>query len=98
MTPEIKAYLTSLVDESGQSLPDEVKAILINDLYARLEQRLMLAAMSQLSEQDQTTLEKMAEEKKDTMEIQQFLLAKIPNYQDFFGQQLVEFRNLYLAK
>ena len=98
MTPEIEQYLRELLHEAGQTgMGDDIEKTLMADLYTRLEERLMLTAMQHLSDEQQMTLEKMAEEKKAQAEIQAFIQKNIPDYEMVFAQALINFRNLYIG-
>ena len=97
MTPEIEQYLRELLREAGQTgLGGDLEKTLMADLYTRLEERLMLTALQHLTDEQQATLEKMAEDKKSQAEIQAFIQEKIPNYEEVFAQALIDFRNLYI--
>ena len=94
MTPEIKKYLQELLRDAGQTgLGEEIENQMIEDLYSRLEDRLIITAMSHLSDAQQDELEKMG---KDKVKTEAYLRKHIPNYDQVFSQVLVDFRNLYI--
>lgn len=98
MTSDIRNFLKKLLVDAGQTdLGGELENILISDLYNRLVDRLLLAAMAELDETKQAELEKMAEEKAASGTIEQFLKKNIPGYLQVFADTLEDFRNTYIA-
>jgi hypothetical protein len=94
MTPEIKKYLQELLHDAGQTgLGEEIENQMIEDLYSRLEDRLIITAMGHLSDAQQDELEGMG---KDAAKTEAYLRKNIPDYDKVFSQVLVDFRNLYI--
>jgi len=97
MTSQIRSFLKQLLFDAGQTdLPQEVENQMIEDLYTRLEDRLMLSAMEHLSEEQQEVLDRMTEEGKSADEVETFLKSAIPNYDEVFRATLEDFRNTYI--
>ncbi len=97
MTPELHQFLRELLIDAGQTdMPPELEEQMIKDLYTRLEDRLMLAALERLTEQQQEELERMAERKKSAEAVEIYLKQHIPDYDKFFAQVLEDFRALYV--
>lgn len=98
MNPEIRNFLKKLLEEAGQKdLTPALEEEMINDLNARLEDRLILTAMQHLDQDGQNELGRMAEKKEDPAKIQAFLQNKIPDFNTVFASALEEFRQTYLG-
>ncbi len=99
MTPEIREYLLELLKEAGQTdLSDEVREQLLQDLNSRLEERLTLTVMEQLSPEKVEEIQALVERNGSPEEVSTFLKTNVTNYEEVFGTALVEFRNIYLGK
>jgi hypothetical protein len=98
MTPEIHRFLKELLIDAGQTgLGEEVENQLIEDLYSRLEDRLILTAMASLPPDKQRELEEIAANKKqDPKKVEAFLMENIPDYAKVIGTALADFRNTYI--
>jgi hypothetical protein len=97
MTPEIHQYLKQLLVDAGQTdLGTELEEVLIQDLAARLEDRLILAAVEKLPQEKQEELTNLASDKNNAKEVMDFLQTNIPDYDEVFAQALIDFREVYL--
>lgn len=98
MTPEIHKYLKQLLADAGQKdLGAELEEQMVNDLNTRLEDRLILTAMENLTQAQQNEFGRMAEKKEDPAKLQVFLQKNITDYDNVFAQALVKFRETYLG-
>jgi len=98
MNPEIRKYLQQLLKDAGQKdLGAELEEEMLNDLHARLEDRLILAAMENLPQDKQNELGHMAENKENPDKIQAFLQKNIADYNGVFARALEAFRETYLG-
>ena len=98
MTPEIRKYLKELLEEAGQKdLGSELEEQMMNDLNVRLEDRLILTAMENLTQEQQDEFGRMAEKKTDPARLQAFLQKNIPDYDNVFARALENFRETYLG-
>jgi len=99
MNPEIRKYLQELLKDAGQTgLGEELENQMIEDLNSRLEDRLILTALSYLNLDQQNQLQEMANVKGPKLhgEMETFFKKNIPDYDQVFAQALVDFRNLYI--
>ena len=99
MNQDIHTFLKKLLEDAGQTdLTPELEEQMIKDLNTRLEDRLILTAMENLSEADQDTLGKMAEDKASSKDLEEFVRTHVPNWEEVFAASLVDFRDTYLGK
>lgn len=95
--PEMRTFLEGLLDDAGMNVPPDLKEEMINDLYARLEHKLVAAAAEKLKPEDLEEFQKLLEEKKSQEELQKFLTGRLQNAQEIFAQAISEFRDAYLT-
>jgi len=99
MNQKIHEFLKQLVLDSGEKdIPENVLETMINDLNTRLEDRLILVALNNMPADKQDELEQMAENKASAGEIEAYVKANIPNWEEVFAKALMEFREIYLGK
>lgn len=106
MNPEIRAFLKQLLLDAGQTgLGEAIENQLIEDLYPRLEQRLILTAMLSLPTAKQQEAEQIMAKigaKSDvptasnTKKLEEFFKTNIQNYEKVFADALIDFRNIYI--
>ena len=97
MNPQIEKFLKELLRDAGQTdLGKELENQMIQELYGRLEDRLIATAMNHLTTAQQDELEKMGANKKNSAKAEAFFRQHIPNYDKVFAEALVDFRNLYI--
>lgn len=98
MNTEIRKYLKQLLADAGQkNLDAALEEQMINDLNVRLEDRLILAAIDNLTQEQQNEFGRMAEDKVEPAKMQAYLQKNIPNYDNVFAQALIDFRETYLS-
>jgi hypothetical protein len=98
MTPEIRKFLKDLLKDAGQKdLGDKLEEQMINDLNTRLEDRLILTAIDNLTQEQQNEFGRMAENKEDPGKLQAYLQKNIPDYNNVFARALEGFRETYLG-
>jgi hypothetical protein len=91
-------FINDLLEEKGYAdAQSDVKESLQADLRKRVNEFIMARTITQLSEEDLTTFEKMLDEKKSSAELQQFAVDHIPDYTTFLASTLVEFQDVFLA-
>lgn len=81
----------------GDTLAEDIREIMITDLYPRLEQTLSLAMLAKLSPEELAEVEKMTELNTPAETIQVYVTQKIPNYAEVLEDALKEFWALYIA-
>lgn len=106
MNPEIQKFLKQLLIDAGQTgLGEALENELIQDLYPRLEQRLILTAMLHLSPAKQREAEKMLEKAgahgmvpsaSNTKKLEEFFKKNIADYEKVFAEALVDFSDVYI--
>ena len=96
MNPDVKKYLQEILRDAGQTnLGQDLENQMLQDLYTRLEDRLALLALNNLSPSQREELEKLSGQKSQPA-IETFLKTNIKNYDQLFAQNLLDFRNLYI--
>jgi hypothetical protein len=100
MNPEIRKFLQELLRDAGQTgLGSELENQMIEDLYSRLEDRLIVTALSCLDPDQRAQLEELSNQKSGDLsaETDAFFRKNIPDYDQVFARALVDFRNLYIS-
>ncbi|EKD47870.1 MAG: hypothetical protein ACD_65C00243G0002 [uncultured bacterium] len=99
MDPNIKKFLTDLIKEAGMgALPQADQDKMIDELYVRLEDRLMLAVMEALPDQKRVDFQaKIETDEMDAKQVEDYIRQNVPNYEQVFAKAFAEFRELYLS-
>jgi len=98
MNQDIRAFLQKLLKDAGQTdLGPELEEQMVQDLNSRLEDRLILSAMDNLSPEHQDELGKMAEDKASAKDLEAFVKTNVTNWEEVFSNALNEFRETYLG-
>ena len=97
--PAITDFLTQIIKEKhGTDLPEAMTEQMRQDLLPRLNQWILLKAMTEIaskSPQKLQELEKLAQGDTDPAVVQKFIEDTIPDFQAFLTQTLVSFRQTY---
>jgi hypothetical protein len=99
MDPNIKKFLQNLILEAGMGeAPVSDQEAMIQDLYVRLEDRLMLAVMDSLAPEKKSEFEaKIEEEDLTAAQVEEYIRKNVPGYEQVFAKAFAEFRELYLS-
>jgi len=99
MDPNIKKFLQGLILEAGMGeAPVSDQEAMIQDLYVRLEDKLMLAVMESLSPEKRSEFEaKIEEEDLTSVQVEEYIRSNVPGYEQVFAKAFAEFRELYLS-
>ena len=91
-------FLNLLLDEGGMdTVSPEVRAQMLSDLRVRLNERLFVTAISNLSDDKVTELRKLTEGVPSGEAIEKFIDGNIPDAQEIFAGAMLTFRNDYLG-
>lgn len=101
--PTIDTFIDELVKEKSQgvSLSDDARLQMKTDLLPRLHKFILLKTMTELAQrspQDLKEFQTMVSDGKPLSDIQNYVAAKIPDFQAVLTNILLEFRDLYLKK
>lgn len=80
------------------SLPQEKQEALLAKMTEVVLKRIYVETMDKLTEADQETYAKMIEEKATPEELEKFLVAKIPNYDELVKKVVDGFREEMLKE
>ncbi|MFH1713444.1 MAG: DUF5663 domain-containing protein [Candidatus Jacksonbacteria bacterium] len=95
---EIQNFLEDLLEDAElTNLTPEVKEQMLLDLYARLDSKLISAALMDLPAEYLEEFNQMLARKDEPDKINAFLQDKIPNLKIVFGKAMLDFRNSYLG-
>lgn len=84
----------SIIEELDlQDLPQEKQEELLAKMGDVLFKRILLETLETLSEEDQKTFGEMIDAKKSPEEVEQFLKAKIENYDEFVKKVAEDFKS-----
>ena len=99
MDPNIKKFLQDLIAEAGMNqLPQEEQDKMVEDLYVRLEDRLMLAVLDALPEDKRADFQGRIEADDMTAEqVEQYIRDNLADYQQVFAMAFADFRQVYLS-
>lgn len=86
-----------MIDAGQTDMPEAVLQEMLKDLNGRLEDRLILTAIDNLSEEKQVELEGMAESGVGAGEMEAFVKENVANWEEVFSKALVDFRETYLG-
>lgn len=93
----VQQYLAAIIDTvHGKELDAELRAAMLADLTDRFNQRTILTVLSQLTEPEQVEFEQLATSAERHGEIEAFLRARIPQYDDLMVQTMQQFREEYV--
>ena len=98
MDPNIKQFLVNLLVEAGfsQVAPEEHEKML-DDLYIKLEDQLMLGVIDALSEEKRADFQGRIEaDSMSAQEVEQYIRENLPNYQQVFSSVFQNFRMMFL--
>lgn len=90
----------NIIAELGlESLPEEQKISLLENMATLVQKRVMLRIMEILSEAEKDQFEKFLEEKgEDAPEIAEFLREKIPNLDEVVKEEIIKLKKEVLEK
>lgn len=99
MDPNIKRFLEGLMAEAGTNqLPADEQKTMMDELYVRLEDRLVLAVMDALPEDKKTEFQGMldGDEIESPEQVQEYIVKNLPGYEQVFVAAFASFREDYL--
>jgi len=98
MDPGTEAFLDScLYDKGIRDVPKALHDQMLQDLAVRLETWLMQAVFKKLEEKDAQPLESLIDKGANQQEIMEFLQGRVPNLQEIFVQEMVNFKKAYVG-
>lgn len=94
---EITAFLERLLDDGGmREVEPEVRAQMLTDLRARLQNALFATFITKLPEADLPAFNALVEEKAPLERVQEFLATRIKNLETVVANALLDFRKQYV--
>jgi len=95
----VEDFLQKLLADAGMDeVSADVKAQMLTDLRARVQDRLFGTVIMNLRDDDEVTLFRQLVESEPKSEVlEKFIDDHIPNAKDVFAQALLTFRNDYLG-
>ncbi len=94
----IEDFINQLLTDAGMdSVSPEVKAQMLTDLRARIQDKLFGTVIMQLSDDEVTLFRKLTESNPKPEVLESFIDAHIPNAPEVFAQAMLTFRNDYLG-
>jgi len=95
---DVRQFLEDILEDAGYpALTREVKEQMLQDLYLRLDNKLIAAALENLPEEHLEAFDTMLENQEGADKINAFLAEKIPHIKELFGQAMLDFRRSYLG-
>ncbi len=89
---DTKTIQQSIIQELGlQDLPEETQIKLLTQMTESVLKRIAVKVLEQLSEADRAEFEKL-QETGDVEKVNDFLTAKIPNYEQIVLEIIAEFK------
>ncbi len=97
MPPEIRQFLEDMLkDADAMPEAEELKEMMLSDLYTRLQAKLFLLLADKLEEDQLETYSRLST--LDPAQGNAYLDDVLPNYRQLFLQTLAEFRGVFLGK
>lgn len=94
----VTVFLNQLLDEGGGAAVDpEVRTQMLNDLRSRLENRIFTTILTKLPGAELPTFEKLVTQPAPPTEIETYLRAKLPNFDELIAESLLSFRKMYVS-
>ena len=94
----VEDFLQQLLTEAGMdTVSPEVKAQMLTDLRARLQDRLFGTIVMNLTDGKLTEFREMIENSGAQEDLEKFVDANVPNAAEVFAQAMVTFRKDYLG-
>jgi hypothetical protein len=94
----ITDFLLGLLTDSGMdAVSPEVKAQMLKDLHARLQDRFIATVLTNLEEDKYEEFANLIESQPSEEAVQRFIDGNVPNAAELFGQAMLKFRNDYLG-
>ena len=79
-------------------LPEDEQKSMVEDLYIRLEDKLMLSVLEALPDDKRADFQGRIEADDMTAEqVEQYIRENLPNYQQVFAKAFADFREMYLS-
>ena len=83
---------TNILEDLGLlDLPEERKAELLDKMSDLIQKRVLLRIVKMLSDKDKNDLDKVLE-KGDAVQIQDFLMSKVPNLDEITQEEVNDFK------
>lgn len=94
----VEDFLQQLLSEAGMdTVSAEVKAQMLTDLRARLQDRLFGTIVMNLTDGKLTEFREMIEKGGSQEELEKFVDVNVPNAAEVFAQAMMTFRKDYLG-
>jgi len=95
----VTVFLQRMLDDGGmKDVEPEIKNQMLNDLRARLENKLFATMVMKLPEVDLPALDQLITAQAGPQQIQQFLRQRIPNLEEIVAEAMLEFRKEYVKE
>lgn len=96
MPNEIREFLLKLIDQSGLEISsNEEREGILTELYQSLEHLLITRIIKNLSETDADSFIQLNQSATNQTEVNNFLTAKLPNYQQIVNHTFQDFAEDY---
>lgn len=93
-----RLYLDKLLSEAHSApLPEALREKMMQDLYGRLQNHLMLSYMQALPDEHAVAYDELMQTDPSQEDIEHFFAAHIPAIADVSARALLEFRDVYLG-
>lgn len=90
-------FLEKLIETAhGTSLPEQLRAQMMEDLNVRLYQHLQLSYLQVLSDESTRAYEELLVNDASQEDVEKFLAEHIPRITELTAEALLEFRDVYL--
>lgn len=94
----INDFLKGIMGEAGMlNLDPAVEEQMMDDLKARLQERIFAVVLQNLSEDQITQLRELDENKADAETIEKFIQSNLKNAPEVFSNVMLSFREDYLG-
>lgn len=93
---DARAFLEKVLDQTNPTFtsPEEKEDVIL-ELYDQLDALMTSRMLERLTPEEVTIYTQMITDKRPQVEIQSYLMSKIPDLQDVMQKAMIEFHELY---
>ncbi len=89
-------FLEKVIEDAhGPHVPEKLREQMIQDLYGRLQNHLMVSFMQELPDEHADAFAELSASNPGEEAIQDFFQQHIPRFDEVVGESLTEFRDVY---
>jgi len=97
LDPQLREYIVEMMKEAGTyDVPTVLREKMIRDIYSRLEEKLVLTALENMSLEKRAEFDELTEKGATQEELEKFIRNNVKNFEQVYKKALLEFRSIYI--